>query len=67
MDETTITSVLVVCNLILSSASLIIGFSLLVYILTHNLRNSVAQAFCALLTFVIIVYSGDVIIANVGS
>ena len=67
MDETTITSVLVVCNRILSSAGLIIGFSLLVYILTHNFRNSVAQAFCALLTFVIIVYSGDVIIANVGS
>jgi len=62
-----ITSVLSICNLILSSASLIIGFSLLVYILIHNLRNSVAQAFCALLTFVIIVYSGDVIIANVGS
>ena len=58
---------LTVCNLILSSAGLIIGFSLLIYIVIHNFRSSVARAFCALLTFVIIVYSGDVIIGKVGS
>jgi len=67
MAETTITSILTTSNRILSSAGLIIGFSLLVYILIHNLRSSVARAFCALLTFVIIVYSGDVIIGNVES
>ena len=67
MAETTITAVLSTLNLILSSAGLIIGFSLLIYILIHNVRSSVARAFCALLTFIIIVYSGDVIIGNVES
>ena len=62
-----LTSVLGVGNLILASANVIIAFSLLAFILTHNFRSSVARAFCALTTFVIIVYAGDIILANVGS
>ncbi len=52
-------------NLVLASANVIIGFSLLVYVLTHNLRSPVARAFSALLTFITAVYVGDIIIANV--
>jgi hypothetical protein len=43
----------------------IIGFSLLAYILTNNFRSAVARAFSALLTFVVIVYVGDILVANV--
>jgi hypothetical protein len=62
-----LTSVLSLANLILSSANVIIGFSLLAYILTNNFRSAVARAFSALLTFVIIVYMGDILVANVVS
>jgi len=61
----TITSILALGNLILSSANVIIAFSLLVYISTYNFRSPVARGFLALLTFVTIVYVGDVIAANV--
>lgn len=53
-------AVLAFANLILSSAIVIVSFSLLIYILTHNLRSAVARSFCALLAFVTIVYVGDV-------
>jgi hypothetical protein len=54
-------------NLFLSSANVIVAFSLLAYIASHNLRSPVARAFCALITFVLIVFAGDVILANVNS
>jgi len=67
MEGVTLTGVLSLGNLILSATNVIIAFSLLVYILSHNLRNSVARAFCALLAFVAIVHAGDVILINVES
>jgi len=47
-------------NRALSSAIAILAFSLLVYILTHNLRSSVARSFSALIACVCITYVGDV-------
>ncbi|MEA3407867.1 MAG: histidine kinase N-terminal 7TM domain-containing protein [Chloroflexota bacterium] len=67
MSSTSITSILKLGNLILSSANVIIGFSLFVYILTHNLRSAVARAFCALMAFITIVYVVDVSVANVNT
>lgn len=67
MPEHWLTSVLSLANLILASANVIIGFSLLAYILTNNFRSAVARAFSALLTFVICVYVGDILVANVVS
>lgn len=52
-------------NVILASANVIISFSLFVYIITHNYRSAVAQAFCALMAFVSIVYLVDVSLAGV--
>jgi hypothetical protein len=54
-------------NLVLSSANVIISFSLLVYLLTNNFRNSVARAFCAVLAFVSVVYVGDVFLDGVNT
>jgi hypothetical protein len=54
-------------NRVLSGAIVITTFSLVVYILTHNLRSSVARAFCALLTFVLVVYTGDILLYQVTS
>ena len=67
MERVTLMGVLSLGNLILSAANVIVAFSLLVYILSHNLRNSVARAFCALLAFVTIVHASDVILINVES
>ncbi len=47
-------------NRALSSAIVILAFALLVYILTHNLRSSVARSFSALIACVCITYLGDV-------
>ena len=47
-------------NRALASAIVILAFSLLVYILTHNLRSSVARSFSALIACVCITYAGDV-------
>ncbi len=47
-------------NRALSSAIVILSFSLLVYILTHNLRSSVARSFSALIGCVCITYAVDV-------
>ena len=51
-------------NLILSSVNAIIGLSLFLYVSTHNLRSSVARAFCALIAFVTVVYTVDVLMAG---
>jgi len=58
-------AILAFANLILSSAIVITAFSLLVYILTHNLRSSVARSFCALIAFVTVVYIGDVALPKI--
>jgi hypothetical protein len=60
-----LSSILAFANLILSSAIVIIAFSLLVYILTHNLRSSVARSFCALIAFVTVVYVGDIALPEI--
>lgn len=60
-------SILSLGNLTLASINVLITFSLLAYILTHNLRNLVAHSFCALLAFVSVVYIGDVILLRVNS
>jgi hypothetical protein len=60
-------SILAFGNLILSSAIVITTFSLLIYILTHNLRSGVACSFCALLAFVLVVYIGDLVIPKVNT
>jgi hypothetical protein len=65
MGGVTLTGVLSLGNLILSAANVIVAFSLLVYILSHNVRSAVAQAFCALLAFVTIVHAADVVLINV--
>ena len=65
MPANWLTSALSLGNLILASANVIIGFSLLAYVLTHNFRSPVARAFSALLAFITAVYVGDILIANV--
>lgn len=65
MEELTLLGLLSQINLILASATVIIAFSLFVYLLVHNFLNAVARAFCALLAFVSIVYIGDVFLAAV--
>lgn len=67
MASSTLTSILDLGNLILASANVIIAFSLLAYLLTHNFRSSVARAVMALLAFVSVVYASDVIMANVST
>ncbi len=49
-------------NLIFSSAIVITAFSLLGYMLTHNLRSAVAQSFSVLLACVLVVFAGDIVI-----
>jgi hypothetical protein len=46
-------------NRAISIAIVILSFSLLIYILTHNLRSSVARSFSALIACVCITYAGD--------
>ena len=65
MQGVTLTGVLSLGNLILAAANVIVAFSLLVYILSHNLRSSVGRAFCALLAFVTVVHAADVVLINV--
>ena len=66
-DSGMLSSILGFGNLILASVNVIVGFSLLAYILTHNLQSSVARAFCALMAFVTIVYVVDISVAEVES
>ncbi len=58
-------SLLESANLFLSSAILVLSFSLFVYILTYNLHSRVGRAFAALLLGVIIVYAVDVVLPRV--
>jgi hypothetical protein len=62
-----LTAVLSLGNEILSSAIVLISFSLLAYFLIHNLLSEVARGFCALIACVAIVYAGDVGLYNVQS
>ena len=55
-----IVNLLLGLNRALSSAIVILAFSLLVYIFTHNLRSSVARSFSMLIACVCITYLGDV-------
>jgi hypothetical protein len=64
---TVLTAALIRANLIIASTVVIISFSLLVYLLSHNLRSTVARSFCALLGFVMIVYLVDVVLLQVNS
>jgi hypothetical protein len=54
-------------NRALSAAIVILAFSLLVYILFHNLRSSVARSFSALIACVCIAYVGDVALFETSS
>src|SRR5512143_344531 len=65
MSEITLTSVLVVVNLLTSAANVIIAFALFVYIAVRNPRNAVARGFGILMFFVAIVYAGDVLLTRV--
>ena len=65
IDTQFVLNVLASINLTVASAIVLTAFSLVVYILGHNFRNPVARAFSALLTFVTIVYCGDVMVAFV--
>ncbi|NLV75015.1 MAG: hypothetical protein GXY52_10115 [Chloroflexi bacterium] len=67
MQTITLPMVLSFGNLILSSANVIIGFSLLIYIAAHNPSSPVARAYCALITFVSMIYLADVSLAEVSS
>lgn len=61
----TVAAILGFGNLVLSSANVIIGFSLFAYILTHTTRNGVGRAYCALMAFVTAVYIVDVALSGV--
>ncbi len=52
-------------NQVLSSAIIILAFSLFVYMFTHNLRSSVGRAFAALLACMCFTYAGDVALFQV--
>ncbi len=58
---------LILTNQVLAATVVLTSFSLFVYLLTYNLHSRVARAFCALLAFVLIVYTGDVILYEVVS
>ena len=59
------TRIFAFANLILSSATVILAFSLLIYVLTHNLLSDVGRSFAALLACVMVVYAGDVAVGRV--
>ncbi|MEJ2209172.1 MAG: histidine kinase N-terminal 7TM domain-containing protein [Anaerolineae bacterium] len=58
---------LILVNQVLAATVVLTSFSLFIYLLTYNLHSRVARAFCALLAFVLIVYTGDVILYEVVS
>ncbi|MCB0076698.1 MAG: hypothetical protein KDD73_04690 [Anaerolineales bacterium] len=49
---------------VLSAVNLILAVSLIIYIATHNLWNSVARSFAWILLFVSIVYAADIILSR---
>lgn len=65
MDQITVESGLAFANLVVSAANVILAFSLLVYMATHNWRSQVARATVALLGFVTVVHAADVVTYNV--
>ncbi|MDQ4075792.1 MAG: hypothetical protein M3220_06030 [Chloroflexota bacterium] len=64
MEQIDLLSILSFLTLIFSAANLILAFSLVVYILTHNLWSSVARTFATLMAFVTIVYGADIILSR---
>lgn len=62
-----IVDLLISLNRALSSAIVILSFSLLVYILTYNLQSSVARSFSALIACVCVAYAGDVALFETSS
>lgn len=64
MPGLTLTDLLARGSLVVSAANLIIGFSLLGYIVSHNFRSGLARAFVALLTFLVLVHGGDILLLN---
>jgi hypothetical protein len=62
-----ITGGLILSNQVVAATVLLTTFSLLTYLLTHNLRSPVVRGFCALLAFMLIVYAGDVVLYEVES
>ncbi|MFQ5944880.1 MAG: histidine kinase N-terminal 7TM domain-containing protein [Anaerolineae bacterium] len=65
MDQITVEGGLAFANLVVSAANVILAFSLLVYLITHNWRSPVARATVALLGFVSVVHAADVVTYNV--
>jgi hypothetical protein len=58
------TQIVAQANLILSSATVILSFALLVYVLGHNLLSNVGRSFAALLACLTVVYACDVAIGR---
>jgi len=54
-------------NEVLTSAIIILAFSLFVYMFIHNVRSSVGQGFAAILACVCFTYAGDVALFHVAS
>jgi hypothetical protein len=67
MNSIDSTRILAGLNQILSSAIVILAFSLLVYMLIHNLRSSVGRSFAALLACMCFAYAGDVALFRVSN
>lgn len=61
---TLLTTMLLQLNDLLSAAVLIVAFSLLAYIALQNWHTAIARALCVLLAGVVIVFGGDVLIAQ---
>lgn len=64
MTETLFLDGLTRLNVVLSSAAVLMGFSLMAYLFMYNVRNQVARAFVAVLAFVTISYVGDLFLAT---
>ena len=59
--------ILIRLNEVLSSAIIILAFSLFAYMLHHNLRNSAGRGFAALLACVCFTYAGDVALLKINN
>src|SRR6266536_4557669 len=59
-----LTNLLLQLDGLLSSAVVIVAFSLLAYIALQNWHTAIARALCVLLAGVVIVYSGDVLLGQ---
>lgn len=64
METITFTGILEFASLALSSAIVILDFSLLIYTLAQNLQSPVAQAFAEMMAFVALIYLVDVTIVS---